>query len=49
MASSLFLGGGGGGGGGGVLGTHGRVGYGYTWAGGLVQFFSKDPSDDTSV
>ena len=41
MASFLFLGGGGGVGGG--------VGCGYTWAGGLVQFFSKDPSDDTSV
>lgn len=30
-------------------GEGGRVGYGYTWADGLVQFFSKDPSDDTSV
>ena len=30
-------------------GEGGRVGCGYTWAGGLVQFFSKDPSDDTSV
>ena len=37
----FFSGGGGGGGGGGGLG--------YTGAEGRVQFFSKDPSDDTSV